>query len=148
MTTPQDNPLDQLRAQAAEAEIVEVLKTIRDPELPISIWEMGLIYGIDVGPDDDVTIRMTLTTPAYKISGERPMKFTTGKGGVRFEVWDCKVGDFVIGGPNDFDVWMCFESPGGGSDTEPGATGKGGGIDLVTVTKAEFDAHVEKLRAG
>lgn len=91
---------------------------------------------------------MTLTAPTYKVSGERPMKMTAGKGGVRFEVWDFKVGGFVVGGPNDFDVWMGFESPGGGSDTEPGATGKGGGIDLVTVTKAEFDAHVEKLRAG
>ena len=37
-------PLDNLRAQATEAEVVEVLKTIRDPELPISIWDMGLIY--------------------------------------------------------------------------------------------------------
>ncbi len=90
---------------------------------------------------------ITLTTPAYKISGERPMKMTAVKGGVRFEVWDFNVGDFVIGGANDWDVWMGFESPGGGSDTKPGATGKDGGIDLVTVTKAEFDAHVERLRA-
>ena len=67
-----DNPLDKLRAQATEAEVVEVLKTIRDPELPISIWEMGLIYGVEVGADDEVTVRMTLTTPACPAAESLP----------------------------------------------------------------------------
>ena len=66
------NPLDHLRAQATEAEIVEVLKTIRDPELPVSIWDMGLVYGIDVSPDDTVTITMTLTTPACPVAETLP----------------------------------------------------------------------------
>ena len=65
-------PLDNLRAQATEAEVVEVLKTIRDPELPINIWEMGLVYGIDVSPDDTVTITMTLTTPACPVAESLP----------------------------------------------------------------------------
>jgi FeS assembly SUF system protein len=72
MSNPTDNPLDKLRSQATEAEVVEVLKTIRDPELPISIWDMGLIYGIDVGPDDAVTVRMTLTTPACPAAESLP----------------------------------------------------------------------------
>jgi FeS assembly SUF system protein len=59
-----DSPLEKLRAQATEAQVVEILKTIRDPELPINIWEMGLIYAVEVSPDDSVTVRMTLTTPA------------------------------------------------------------------------------------
>ncbi len=90
---------------------------------------------------------MTLTVPTYKIVGERPLKLTAVKGGVRFEVWSFEKGDFVAGGANDWDVLMGFESPGGGSDTEPGATGKDGGMDLEFVTKEEFDAHVERLRA-
>ncbi len=72
MSDPTNNPLDKLRSQATEAEVVEVLKTIRDPELPISIWEMGLIYGIDVGADDEVTVRMTLTTPACPAAESLP----------------------------------------------------------------------------
>ncbi len=65
-------PLDNLRAQATEAEIIEVLKTIRDPELPVSIWDMGLVYDIDVSPDDSVTITMTLTTPACPVAETLP----------------------------------------------------------------------------
>ncbi len=66
------DPLDNLRAQATEAEIIEVLKTIRDPELPVSIWDMGLVYGIDVSPDDSVKITMTLTTPACPVAETLP----------------------------------------------------------------------------
>ncbi len=58
------SPLDNLNAQATQAAVIEVLRTIRDPELPINIYEMGLIYAIEVDADDVVTIRMTLTTPA------------------------------------------------------------------------------------
>jgi len=64
--------MDNLRAQATEAEIIEVLKTIRDPELPVSIWDMGLVYGIDVSPDDSVKITMTLTTPACPVAETLP----------------------------------------------------------------------------
>ncbi len=49
---------------------------------------------------------MTLTIPTYKIVGERPLKLTAVKGGVRFEVWSFEKGDFVIGGANDWDVLM------------------------------------------
>ena len=66
------SPLDNLNAQATEAAVIEVLRSIYDPELPISIYEMGLIYGIDVGPDEVVTIRMTLTTPACPAAESLP----------------------------------------------------------------------------
>lgn len=51
-------------AQELEARIVASLKTIYDPEIPVDIWELGLIYGIDIGPERDVAVRMTLTAPA------------------------------------------------------------------------------------
>ncbi|HVL64793.1 MAG TPA: metal-sulfur cluster assembly factor [Actinomycetota bacterium] len=43
-------------------EIVEILKTVQDPELNIDIWHLGLVYDIEVGDENDVHIRFTLTT--------------------------------------------------------------------------------------
>jgi nitrogen fixation NifU-like protein len=43
--------------------VIEALKTIYDPEIPISIYELGLIYDIDISPQNDVRIQMTLTSP-------------------------------------------------------------------------------------
>jgi FeS assembly SUF system protein len=43
--------------------IIEALKTCYDPEIPVDIWELGLIYDIDVSDSNDVTLTMTLTTP-------------------------------------------------------------------------------------
>jgi len=51
-------------AQQVEAKVVLALKTVYDPEIPVDIWELGLIYGIAVSPDADVTVRMTLTSPS------------------------------------------------------------------------------------
>ena len=47
-----------------ENEIVGVLKTCFDPEIPVDIWELGLIYGIDIADDGFVTVTMTLTSQA------------------------------------------------------------------------------------
>ena len=44
-----------------EERIVMALKTVYDPEIPVDIYELGLIYGIDITPENDVTVRMTLT---------------------------------------------------------------------------------------
>jgi FeS assembly SUF system protein len=46
-----------------EEAIVEVLKTVYDPEIPVNIYDLGLIYGVDVDEDKNVSIRMTLTAP-------------------------------------------------------------------------------------
>ncbi|MFI3303199.1 MAG: iron-sulfur cluster assembly protein [Rikenellaceae bacterium] len=48
---------------AVESNIILVLKTIYDPEIPVNIYDLGLIYEIDYEPSGDVTIRMTLTAP-------------------------------------------------------------------------------------
>jgi FeS assembly SUF system protein len=47
-----------------EERIVIALKSVYDPEIPVDIYELGLIYGIDIGPENDVTVRMTLTSPS------------------------------------------------------------------------------------
>lgn len=49
--------------QALREKIIEALKTCYDPEIPIDIWELGLIYDIGIDDKDDVTVTMTLTTP-------------------------------------------------------------------------------------
>jgi len=46
-----------------EEKIIKVLKNIYDPEIPVNIWDLGLIYEIDTDDDNNVKIRMTLTAP-------------------------------------------------------------------------------------
>jgi FeS assembly SUF system protein len=47
----------------SEEQIIAALRTVYDPELPVSVYELGLIYGVELLPDGDVSIRMTLTAP-------------------------------------------------------------------------------------
>lgn len=73
-------PVSDLDAKVAEAEriqdlqerIVAALKTCFDPEIPVNIYELGLIYTIDVGPENLVKIKMTLTSPACPVAGTLP----------------------------------------------------------------------------
>lgn len=46
-----------------EEEIVRMLKTVYDPEIPVNIYDLGLIYNVDIDDDKNVTITMTLTAP-------------------------------------------------------------------------------------
>jgi FeS assembly SUF system protein len=55
-----------------EAAIVEVLKTVFDPEIPVNIYEMGLIYDLNVAADGQVQIKMTLTSPGCPVAGTLP----------------------------------------------------------------------------
>ncbi|HKL07391.1 MAG TPA: iron-sulfur cluster assembly protein [Bacteroidales bacterium] len=55
--------MEENNLMALEAEIVKTLKTIYDPEIPVDIYDLGLIYAIDVDDDNNVEIKMTLTAP-------------------------------------------------------------------------------------
>ena len=55
-----------------EAPIIEMLHTCFDPEIPVDIYELGLIYGIDIEPPGEVKIRMTLTSPGCPVAGSLP----------------------------------------------------------------------------
>ena len=55
-----------------QASVVEVLKSIYDPEIPVDIYELGLIYDVDVSEDGDATITMTLTTPHCPVAESLP----------------------------------------------------------------------------
>lgn len=53
-------------------DIVAALKTVYDPEIPSDIYELGLIYRVEISDDRDVTIDMTLTAPGCPVAGEMP----------------------------------------------------------------------------
>lgn len=78
-----------------ESAIIDVLKTIFDPEIPVNIYEIGLIYNVDVQPGGKVAIKMTLTSPACPAAQELPAQVkerTEGVAGVTSAdveiVWD------------------------------------------------------------
>ena len=54
--------------------VVKVLKTIYDPEIPVDIYELGLIYDVFLNEDNEVKILMTLTTPNCPVADEMPKK--------------------------------------------------------------------------
>ena len=84
---------------ALTGEIVKALKSVYDPEIPADIYDVGLIYNVDIDDDRFVTIEMTLTAPACPVAGEMPIwvenavAAVPGVSGVRVEMvfdppWD------------------------------------------------------------
>jgi FeS assembly SUF system protein len=73
-----DNSMEQDSAKELEAvkslrdRIIETLKTCYDPEIPVDIWELGLIYEIRITEGNDVHIMMTLTSPACPVAETLP----------------------------------------------------------------------------
>jgi len=53
-------------------QVIAALKKVYDPEMPVNIYELGLIYGLDVEPEGTVSIRMTLTAPNCPVAGSLP----------------------------------------------------------------------------
>ena len=69
--------------QKAPAEaIVEALRTVHDPEIPVNIYDLGLIYDTERLEDGDVRILMTLTAPACPVAGEMPYDVAAAVSGV------------------------------------------------------------------
>jgi FeS assembly SUF system protein len=88
-----------------EREVIAALRTCYDPEIPVDIYELGLIYGVTVRPDGMVHVRMTLTSPncpaAQELPGEveRTVRAVRGVTDAQVEVvfdppWDsCKMSE-------------------------------------------------------
>ena len=57
---------------ALEADVVAALRTIHDPEIPVNIHDLGLIYSVEVSPGGGVQIKMTLTSPACPVAQSLP----------------------------------------------------------------------------
>ncbi|MBK9477460.1 MAG: SUF system Fe-S cluster assembly protein [Bacteroidetes bacterium] len=52
--------------------VIDVLKTIYDPEIPVDIWELGLIYEVNINSDNEVEVKMTLTSPSCPVAETLP----------------------------------------------------------------------------
>jgi len=57
-----------------EAKAVEALRTVFDPEIPVNIYDLGLIYGILIDDEQRVQVRMTLTSPTCPVAGTLPIE--------------------------------------------------------------------------
>lgn len=88
-------PLTALEAIALQDKVIEALRTCYDPEIPVNIYELGLIYDIRVETSGEVSIQMTLTAPNCPAAGSLPgevqekVKALPGVTSARIEVvWD------------------------------------------------------------
>jgi FeS assembly SUF system protein len=89
--------MDKAKRSQLEDAVVQVLKTIYDPEIPVNIYELGLIYEISISDQADVKVLMTLTSPNCPVAESMPQ-----------EVKD-KVG--MIQDVNSSEVELTFEPP-------------------------------------
>ncbi len=69
-TDQSNDPALSLSRKLMEGKIIEILRTIYDPEIPVNIYDLGLIYDISVSDDNAVEIRMTLTAPGCPVAGD------------------------------------------------------------------------------
>jgi len=98
--TPAPEPRPDLTPEQIEAlrpRIVDAIRTVYDPEIPVNIYELGLIYDLDIDPKGNVAIRMTLTAPGCPVAGTMPQM----------------VRDAVarVEGLNDIDVDLVWDPP-------------------------------------
>ena len=70
--TESQEPLSEMDPKRVEADVIGTLKTCYDPEIPVDIYELGLIYEVDVKEDLHVDIKMTLTSPMCPVAGTLP----------------------------------------------------------------------------
>lgn len=71
-TASAGEPLPEGQPVAAEEAVVAALRTVFDPEIPVNIYDLGLIYDLVIRDRGDVDIRMTLTSPGCPVAGEMP----------------------------------------------------------------------------
>ena len=64
--------LSQEEVERLKSDLIAALKTVYDPEIPVDIYELGLIYRLDVDDDRNIEIDMTLTAPGCPVAGDMP----------------------------------------------------------------------------
>jgi FeS assembly SUF system protein len=94
--------MTQLSKQELEEKIIQILKTCYDPEIPVDIFELGLIYEIAIDDESKVKIKMTLTSPMCPVAGSLPPE-VEGKVKAIPEVKDARI-DLVWSPPWDKDM--------------------------------------------
>ncbi len=88
-------PLNAIEKSLMESEVIEAIRTVYDPEIPVNVYDLGLIYEVNVKDDRSVDIVMTLTSPACPVAGSLPGEIESvarsapGVGNVSVELtWD------------------------------------------------------------
>lgn len=71
-TASEGEPLPEGAAVATEERVVEAIRTVYDPEIPVNIYDLGLIYTNDIAEDGNIIITMSLTAPGCPVAGEMP----------------------------------------------------------------------------
>jgi FeS assembly SUF system protein len=94
---PQIGDIDPVKTEAMKPAIVDAISTVFDPEIPVNIYELGLIYEINVDTDSRVGVRMTLTSPACPSAQQLPSE-------VRYKVK-------ALEGVTDCNVEIVWEPP-------------------------------------
>ncbi|MCH7945266.1 MAG: DUF59 domain-containing protein [Armatimonadetes bacterium] len=69
-----DRKLNAIERSLLEAEVIEAIRTVFDPELPVNVYDLGLIYAIEVADDASVVVKMTLTSPACPVAESLPLE--------------------------------------------------------------------------
>ena len=65
-------PLTSIQRSMLENEVTEAIRTVYDPEIPVNVYDLGLIYDIRISDEKDVHVLMTLTSPACPVAGTLP----------------------------------------------------------------------------
>ena len=86
-----------MNKEQKEAQIIEAIKTVHDPEIPVNIYELGLIYKVELKDNGAVYIEMTLTSPACPVAESLPMEVQQKVSGVE--------------GVTDVDLRVVFNPP-------------------------------------
>jgi len=81
-TTAEKSAIPQAELNKITDDLIEAFKTVYDPEIPVDIYELGLIYKIDVSDDRDIEVDMTLTAPGCPVAGEMPQWVSDAIGSV------------------------------------------------------------------
>lgn len=93
----QPSALPQAELDRMTDDLIAKLKTVYDPEIPVDIYELGLIYKVDISDEKAVVVDMTLTAPGCPVAGEMP-------GWVKDAV-------MTVGGVSDCTVNLVFDPP-------------------------------------
>jgi FeS assembly SUF system protein len=72
VTSPPQSALPQAELDRITDDLVMQFKTVFDPEIPVDIYELGLIYKVDINDEGHVDVEMTLTAPGCPVAGEMP----------------------------------------------------------------------------
>jgi FeS assembly SUF system protein len=90
----EDSPPQNEPAESLEEQVIDVLRTVYDPEIPVSVYDLGLIYGMDAA-SENVVVRMTLTHPGCPMAASMQIEVQSRLGkipgvkSVRVDfVWD------------------------------------------------------------